>query len=260
VSVERLAREWDMNAEADPFWSVLTHPGLQGNRWDVGEFFAIGEREAEWLLAHVERIRRGGLRRDRALDFGCGIGRVTGPLADRFRETIGLDVSSVMVRLARHHNAHRPACRFVVNRRPDLAAIPDASIDLLYSKLTPQHMEPQLALGYLPEFVRVLRPGGVAVFQVLHVVGERGGAQRLLPAAIRRRLRQRRRRTIRRERAARHAVARSMGIQIATWPLRREDVSSAVAECGGVLLDQRHEEIPSPGRMHGLYTVGPGTH
>jgi SAM-dependent methyltransferase len=39
-------------------------------------------------------------------------------------------------------------------------------VDMVYSWLVLQHMPRQLALGYISEFARVTKPGGVMVFQV----------------------------------------------------------------------------------------------
>jgi ubiquinone/menaquinone biosynthesis C-methylase UbiE len=48
-----------------------------------------------------------------------------------------------------------------VNNRPDLAIVPDASIDFIYSSLVLQHIAPDTVKRYLAEFYRVLRPEGV---------------------------------------------------------------------------------------------------
>ena len=40
----------------------------------------------------------------------------------------------------------------------------DASFDFVYSTIVLQHVPPALAIGYVDEFARVLRPGGLAVF------------------------------------------------------------------------------------------------
>jgi SAM-dependent methyltransferase len=37
---------------------------------------------------------------------------------------------------------------------------------LIYTSVVLQHMEPQLSIRYLREFARVLRPGGILVFQI----------------------------------------------------------------------------------------------
>jgi ubiquinone/menaquinone biosynthesis C-methylase UbiE len=42
----------------------------------------------------------------------------------------------------------------------------DGSFDLVYSRITLQHLPPRHIRSYLREFVRVLRPGGLLIFQL----------------------------------------------------------------------------------------------
>ncbi|MBW3535270.1 MAG: methyltransferase domain-containing protein, partial [Gemmatimonadetes bacterium] len=67
-----------------------------------------------------------------ALDFGCGAGRLSRPLADRFRHYIGLDISEEMLANARRMNSDVPNASFVHNAGITLASIADRSIDLVY--------------------------------------------------------------------------------------------------------------------------------
>ena len=108
------------------------------------------------------------MRRERALDFGCGVGRLSRPLAERFRECVALDISEGMVKLARELNEDRPNCRFLVNAAPDLGRLETESFDLVYSSLVLQHMPSvEVVEAYVSEFLRILRPEGLAVFQAL---------------------------------------------------------------------------------------------
>src|SRR5207248_4370527 len=60
----------------------------------------------------------------------------------------------------------RQRCHFVVNPANDLTLFPDDSFDLIYSSLVLQHMRPEYSLNYIKEFLRVLAPGGLLVFQI----------------------------------------------------------------------------------------------
>ncbi|HLQ37138.1 MAG TPA: class I SAM-dependent methyltransferase, partial [Planctomycetota bacterium] len=86
-------------------------------------------------------------------------------LADRFAEVIGVDCAESMLKGARQHNRHGDRVRYVHNECPDLQVFPDASFDLLMSLIVLQHMRQDYQAGYLREFVRVLRPGGVLYVQ-----------------------------------------------------------------------------------------------
>jgi 2-polyprenyl-3-methyl-5-hydroxy-6-metoxy-1,4-benzoquinol methylase len=165
-NVHDLAREWNEIAEIDPMWAILSRPDKKHSKWSVEEFFATGREEIDEAIALVERSDA-ELKWDTALDFGCGVGRLSVALSDRFLSVTGVDISSSMIDQARTTWTSKANLSFVVNERSDLSVFSDNSFDFVYSARVLQHMPtPQLALNYIAEFVRVLRPGGVACFQV----------------------------------------------------------------------------------------------
>jgi SAM-dependent methyltransferase len=165
-TVERLSREWDELADADALWAILSNDPERRGRWDVADFFATGEREVDEVLGRADGLRR-PRRHEAALDFGCGVGRLTRALADRFERVVGVDVSPEMVARARALNANCPGCTFETNVAADLGGFEDGTFDLVYSSKVLQHMSsPALACSYIAEFVRVLRPGGLVAFQL----------------------------------------------------------------------------------------------
>ena len=71
------------------------------------------------------------------------------------------------MKLARELNEDRPNCRFLVNAAPDLGQLETDSFDLVYSSLVLQHAVGGGARHAISEFLRILRPGGLVVFQAL---------------------------------------------------------------------------------------------
>lgn len=165
VKLWQTRRHWEKLARTDPLWAVLTDPTKAGNRWEVDEFFASGRREIEAVLAEV-RGRCPGLRRGRALDFGCGVGRLTQALADHFERVTGVDIAEEMLALARRYNRKGERVEYVHNTEADLAGLAAGSFDFVGSLITLQHIAPEYSRRYIAEFLRVLAPGGVAYFQV----------------------------------------------------------------------------------------------
>ncbi len=165
-NVHHLAREWNEIADIDPMWAILSRPDKKHSKWSVEEFYATGREEIDEAIALVERSHA-ALRWNTALDFGCGVGRLSVALSDRFEFVTGVDISSSMIDQARASWTSKHNLTFVVNERSDLSVFADESFDFVYSARVLQHMPTaQLALDYVAEFVRVLRPGGVACFQV----------------------------------------------------------------------------------------------
>jgi SAM-dependent methyltransferase len=107
------------------------------------------------------------LQRERALDFGCGLGRITRALAQHFDESVGVDISEDMVRRARELNVDAPGASFVVNVASDLARFDDAGYDVVFSSIVLQHVPDRPTIkGYIAEFCRVTRPGGLVILQL----------------------------------------------------------------------------------------------
>jgi ubiquinone/menaquinone biosynthesis C-methylase UbiE len=79
---------------------------------------------------------------------------------------MGVDIAPAMIDLAQRYNRHGERCRYIVNDEDDLRMFPARSFDFLCSQITLQHVPPRYSLNYLREFVRVLRPRGMLVFQL----------------------------------------------------------------------------------------------
>lgn len=162
--IEQLAKQWEQLARENPLWAILSQPERHGGRWEPEEFFETGRREVERILQRSDCAA--ALRRGRALDFGCGVGRLTQALAEHFQEAEGVDIAAAMVRQARAFNRHGERCRYHHNPVADLSRFEAARFDFVLSAITLQHVEPEYAKRYLGEFARVLKPGGLLYFQL----------------------------------------------------------------------------------------------
>ncbi len=163
---KHLKKDWEELGSLDPLYAVLSHAEKKNGHWDEQEFFATGKKEINELMKVLQEI---GLPRERltALDFGCGVGRLTRALSSFFASVTGLDISESMVVEAKKRHADFPTCTFLSQTQPHLRIFFDHSFDLVYSSIVLQHV-PNLdtVKAYLAEFVRILKPDGIAVFQI----------------------------------------------------------------------------------------------
>lgn len=173
---------WEDLAQADPLWAILSAPDKTGRRWDLDEFFETGRREISLLLYKLRQLDAAFGRRA-ALDFGCGVGRLTQAMAETFESVIGVDASMTMVRLAERLNRYGGRVNYVHNAQPDLRVIDSSSLDFINSDIVLQHIEPSGAAVYLGEFARILRPDAIMVFQVPSDRLDAAGAVRRVPMA-----------------------------------------------------------------------------
>lgn len=167
ADLDQTRRDWTTLGAADPLWAVLVAPGKRGGRWDVDEFLATGRAEVDETVRWLAGL---GLptRWRRALDFGCGVGRLSQALTAYADEVVGVDISPSMLAAARDLSSRGldRRLRFVLNETADLRQFPDAAFDFVYSSLVLQHLPRPTVDRYLAEFLRVLRPDGIAVVQV----------------------------------------------------------------------------------------------
>ena len=117
---------------------------------------ARGGGELESLFGRLGADPRGGA----CLEVGCGPGRMTAGLAERFDRVLALDVSPAMIERARAA-VPAPNVEFRAVAGESLDGVADASVDVLVCYLVLQHL-PRRALveRYLGEFGRVLARDG----------------------------------------------------------------------------------------------------
>lgn len=120
------------------------------------------EVELDGLFGRLGADPRGGT----CLEVGCGPGRMTRVLAERFDQVVAADVSSEMLALARKAvDAPNVELRLVSGERLD--SIGDGEADVLVCYLVLQHLpDRRFVAAYIAEFGRVLRPAGQAFVQI----------------------------------------------------------------------------------------------
>jgi ubiquinone/menaquinone biosynthesis C-methylase UbiE len=167
---DRHRAAWDDWGKVDPFWAVLSEPDARHGRWDMDRFFATGVEMVATMLEHVGKYGR-PREHETALDFGCGVGRLTRALAPHFARTYGLDVAPTMIEEATRLDGGASGATFVVHDGHDLRRFETGTVDFVSCLLVLQHLPTRAAIeAYLEEFVRVLSPGGAAVVQLpVHV-------------------------------------------------------------------------------------------
>ena len=165
MDLNELQQNWDEFGKTDPLWAILTEADRKGGQWDLEEFFASGRQDIARVMEQAEVLGYPA-RRESALDFGCGVGRLTQALCPWFERCCGVDIAPSMIDLARQYNTYGNRCQYFLNACGDLRIFADASFDLVYSRIVLQHMEPRYSTAYIREFVRVLRTGGLVVFQI----------------------------------------------------------------------------------------------
>jgi len=190
-TLKDIKHNWDEFAKVDPLWSILPLPEKKNNLWSVQELFATGQEEINSVMIYIDslNIKTG---KQKALDFGCGVGRLTQALALYFQECYGIDISSTMLGLAKKYNQFGDRCKYILNCSNNLKIFKDSTFDFIYSNIVFQHIPPEYTLEYIKEFFRIIKPDGLIIFQIavqkLPIIGTgmRNFLKQVVPLQLRR--------------------------------------------------------------------------
>src|SRR5277367_6739288 len=160
---ERMREDWNARAREDAGYYVAF--GRRDS--DDAEFFATATEVInglEWELRRVPLAHRGDWR---ALEIGCGPGRLMRPMSRHFVEIHGVDVSDEMINLAREKLGDLPNAHPHLADGANLAQFEEESFDFVYSYAVFQHIPSRdVVFQYLREIRRVLKTGGLARLQL----------------------------------------------------------------------------------------------
>ena len=157
-----MRRFWDRRAREDAFYFVDNR--LRFRDPDVDRFWKEGEVALDTMLAAAAKEVRPG---ESVVDIGCGIGRLTRPLAARASQVWAVEISAEMLELARKYNAGLENIHWLLGDGDSLAGIADESVDGIVSLVVFQHIpDPEVVMSYVREMGRVLKAGGWAAFHV----------------------------------------------------------------------------------------------
>ena len=161
--VERMRSDWNRRAKEDAYFYAAFAKRQQSDE----EFFASASDTIPTLEKEFFRLPAASREERRALEIGCGPGRLMGPMSRHFGEIHGVDISQEMIALAAERLRSIPGARLHVTPGSDLKMFAGDSFDYAYSYTVFQHIPSRdVVLGYLRESRRVLKPGGILCCQL----------------------------------------------------------------------------------------------
>jgi ubiquinone/menaquinone biosynthesis C-methylase UbiE len=155
---------WERFATEDPLYSILSDDDRKDGKWDLEDFFSTGE---ELILHELLEIKsKFEIGSQVALDFGCGVGRLTRALLKHFDEVHGVDVSVEMIKKAKSVNPDASKITFSDQSEPTLRIYQNDYFDLVMSLITLQHIPKKYVHAYLDSIIRVTKTGGLIFIQI----------------------------------------------------------------------------------------------
>jgi SAM-dependent methyltransferase len=158
--------EWEKWGRTDPYFGVITDPSFRSAKLDEAgrlRFFQSGEAEVAETLAVVRQLTGPQFRLKRTLDFGCGVGRLTIPLARQSEAVVAVDVSPAMLDEARANCVQAGLTNVEFRRsQPGLPDV-DGPFDLVHSYIVFQHIPPKVGYGLFEDILDRVGPNGVGM-------------------------------------------------------------------------------------------------
>ncbi|MEA2343831.1 MAG: hypothetical protein QOF63_2000 [Thermoanaerobaculia bacterium] len=172
----RTPSDWEDLARREPYFPVLTNKGVRDEA-----FLESGEADIALLLPAIAALLGRDVPLTSVLDFGCGAGRLTIPLARRAVRVVACDVAPSVLEHARNNarDAGLSNVAFVEARELE------GQFDFICSLLVFQHIRPAEGYKIIRNLLRLLSPRGVAVLQ-LTMEPSGGGLQRLARMRLKR--------------------------------------------------------------------------
>ena len=176
--LDHVTAQWSRLGDAEPHWSVLTADKYRSGQIaaHLPDFQRSGASEVRHLDAVLRRNHLAWPHQGLCIDYGCGVGRLSVPLAAHCARVLGVDISAGHLRVAAQEAAAQglgDKLQWLQLRTlAGLDSLPQA--DMVYSAIVLQHNPPPVIALTLARLLRCLKPGGVAVFQLpTHIPGYR---------------------------------------------------------------------------------------
>lgn len=184
--------QWQRYGETDPYYGVLTEDKYKREHLTdehLAEFFETGRRHVQRVMEVISAKVNPQFTLDRALDYGCGTGRIVKFLAPRCGGVVGADISEAMLGEARKNCSGLSNVEFM---RPEAIV---GTFSLIHTFIVLQHIPIHRGESIIRDLVQRLAPNGVGVLHVPYasesnvhplrkMVGRARGKSRLINAAV----------------------------------------------------------------------------
>lgn len=180
-------RDWEKLGATDPYWAVLTDDSFHRDSLtpeNIAEFFARGEQDVANVFAAIEKCIAPDFRPARALDFGCGVGRLVIPMARRCAEVVGVDVSDAMLGEARRNADRAGVANAEFVQGDDALSRVTGKFDFVHSYIVLQHIPVRRGEAMTRRLLELLEPGGVGALHYTYATGLSATSRALLWARM----------------------------------------------------------------------------
>jgi SAM-dependent methyltransferase len=161
---------WEAWGKEDPYFGVVTDPKYRrDNLTEDGkqQFFDTGVGHVNYVMYLIHKYVDASYKPHRALDFGCGVGRVLLPLARMAESVVGLDVSPSMIAEAKRNVIEAGLDNIEILPSDDQLSGLTGQFDLVHSCLVFQHIPVARGMKLFKQLLDRVVPGGIVSIQFI---------------------------------------------------------------------------------------------
>lgn len=162
-------RDWRIWGNTDPYYGVLARPQFRRSALDeysLRQFFLSGQMHVDHVVDVLRRHFPHDHKLNHVLDYGCGVGRLVIPFAERFEHVTGIDLSPSMLEEASRNTIQRNLQNVQLLSADKLDCLPAHSFDLIHSYIVFQHIPVNRGKRILRRLLEILKPGGLGAIHV----------------------------------------------------------------------------------------------
>jgi 2-polyprenyl-3-methyl-5-hydroxy-6-metoxy-1,4-benzoquinol methylase len=162
---------WEEWGKRDPYFGVITNPKFRRNEMTADskrDFFESGVCHLRLVMATIHQQIDPQFKPKRALEFGCGVGRILVPLARLADEAVGLDVSPSMLAEAQRNCDDEGIKNVTLVRSDDVVSGLSGTFDFIHSFIVFQHIPVERGRTIFSSLLRHLSCGGVGAIHLTY--------------------------------------------------------------------------------------------
>lgn len=166
-----IKKKWEKFGRENPYYAVVTLDKFDNQKMNDevrDEFFKTGYEYIERIWSEIEINFESDFAPEKALDFGCGVGRLVFPIAERAKNVVGIDISEKMLETAEANAGDLNFENVEFFQTGDFFEKNTERFDLIHSTIVFQHIKPKTGLDIFERLVGFLNKNGMGVVQFVY--------------------------------------------------------------------------------------------
>jgi SAM-dependent methyltransferase len=166
---------WNRMGLEEPYWSIISRDEFKMENFEQNrkEFFQFGEKNAEFIKGVLQEhgLLRGDDTHDDligdSLDFGCGVGRVTMPIALFSNKVDALDISDSLLKIAKKNCKKLKSISFInTHLNQEYLENQIGRYDLVWSEAVLVHNPKEVQEKLLTDLCNAISDVGVGIINI----------------------------------------------------------------------------------------------